>query len=107
MCQPDPIQCEDYYDWYNFEHHHSGLNGYTPEQVFTGRFVEVSRTKQAALDKRFAMNPERFVRGRPMVKLPPSQVCINPISAEDLEAGKIDNVNFPTLAAAGYVKTAC
>lgn len=31
--------CEGYYDWYNYEHHHSGLNGYTPEQVFTGRFV--------------------------------------------------------------------
>ncbi|MBV1878743.1 MAG: integrase core domain-containing protein [Pseudomonadales bacterium] len=25
--------CEDYFDWYNFEHHHSGLAGYTPEQI--------------------------------------------------------------------------
>ncbi|MBV1877792.1 MAG: DDE-type integrase/transposase/recombinase [Pseudomonadales bacterium] len=24
--------CEDYFDWYNFEHHHSGLAGYTPER---------------------------------------------------------------------------
>jgi putative transposase len=26
--------CKEYFDWYNFSHHHSGLNGYTPEQVF-------------------------------------------------------------------------
>ena len=26
--------CEDYFQWYNVEHHHSGLAGFTPEQVF-------------------------------------------------------------------------
>lgn len=34
--------CEEYYDWYNFKHHHSGLNGYTPERVLTGRYHEVA-----------------------------------------------------------------
>ncbi|MEK6748892.1 MAG: integrase core domain-containing protein [Pseudomonadota bacterium] len=29
--------CEAYFDWYNFQHAHSGLAGFTPEQVFTGR----------------------------------------------------------------------
>ena len=99
--------CEDYYDWYNFEHHHTGLNGYTPDQVFTGSYIEVARIKQAALDKRYVTNPERFVNGPPTVKLPPSEVSINPISAEDLAAGAIDKVNFPTLSAAGYERIAC
>lgn len=94
--------CEDYYDWYNFEHHHSGLNGYTPEQVFVGSYVDVAQTKQAALDSRYVMNPERFVNGPPKVKLPPTAVSINPISAQDIAAGIIDKVNFPTLTAAGY-----
>jgi putative transposase len=30
--------CEYYLDSYNFKHHHSGLAGFTPEQVFTGRY---------------------------------------------------------------------
>ena len=70
--------CDRYFDWYNFSHHHSGLNGYTPEQVFTGRYQEIARYKQAALDNRYALNPERFVNGVPTIQLPPSQVMINP-----------------------------
>jgi putative transposase len=31
--------CEGYFGWYNFEHHHSGLAGFTPEQVFTGCYT--------------------------------------------------------------------
>ncbi len=107
----DPTQarnwCEDYYDWYNFDHHHSGLNGYTPEQVFTGRYADVAQTKQAALNNRYATYPERFVKGRPRIKLPPTEVSINPISAEEIASGVIDRVNFPTLSAAGYQRIAC
>ncbi len=29
--------CEDYFTWYNHQHHHSGLGFYTPTQVFTGQ----------------------------------------------------------------------
>ena len=99
--------CEDYYNWYNYEHHHSGLNGYTPEQVFTGSYVDVACIKQAALDERFAINPERFVGGHPIAKLPPCEVFINKITTEKIEHGASDKVNFPILTAAGYVKTAC
>jgi len=94
--------CSDYYQWANFNHHHSGLNGYTPEQVFTGSYSSVATIKQKALDSRYALNPERFVNGRPTVKTPPTVVAINPISADDIAEGIIDDVNFPTLRAAGY-----
>ena len=97
--------CEDYFDWYNFKHHHSGLAGFTPEQVFTGRTHEVAKLKQQALDERFEKNPERFVKGRPLVKLPPKFVAINPITHEEgVDSVASDCVNFPTLTAAGYVR---
>ena len=89
--------CETYFDWYNFEHHHAGLAGYTPEQVFTGRYREVAADKQRALDKRYSLNPERFVRGNPKAASPPSRVVINPATPEQLAAGASGQVNFPTL----------
>lgn len=96
--------CESYFGWYNVEHHHSGLAGFTPQQVFTGCYHEVARQKQRALDARYERHPERFVHGRPTVAMPPEAVAINPV----LEAGEDSmfdvRVNFPTLTAAGYVK---
>jgi len=93
--------CKDYFDWYNYQHHHSGLAGFTPEQVFTGRYREVAKQKQQVLDGRFAQNPERFVQGRPIVKLPPKWVAINPLLDDEGEL-ITDHVNFPTLTAAGH-----
>jgi len=98
--------CEEYFDWYNFKHHHSGLAGFTPEQVFTGRHRDVAKLKQLALDARYALNPERFVHGRPTVAMPPASVAINPILPNEEGIIVDDRVNFPTLAAAGY-KKAC
>lgn len=93
--------CEDYFDWYNFKHHHRGLAGFTPEQVFTGRYIEVAEQKQRGLDNRYNLNPERFVKGPPVVTMPPKSVAINPVGVDD-ESGLADCVNFPTLTAAGY-----
>ena len=89
---------EQYFDWYNFEHHHSGLAGYTPEQVFTGRHRDVIVTRQAALDENYRRHPERFVSGKPTAKAPPERVVINPYTPEELaEMGALATVNFPTL----------
>ena len=96
--------CEAYFDWYNVEHHHSGLAGFTPEQVFTGRYHEVAVQKQRVLDGRYERHPERFVRGRPIVPMPPETVAINPIVESGDDNAIDDRVNFPTLTAAGYVK---
>ena len=97
--------CESYFDWYNFKHHHSGLAGFTPEQVFTGRYRDVAKDKQRALDERYQRNPERFVKGRPRVPMPPAVVAINPIMPHDDGTLVVDRVNFPTLPAAGHVKS--
>ena len=70
--------------WYNNEHHHEGLAMFTPADVFHGRVDAVAAVRQAALDSAFAAHPERFVGGRPMVKLPPKRVHINlPLSVDE------------------------
>jgi putative transposase len=87
----------DYVPWYDFEHHHSGLAGYTPAQVFTGQWKEVAAIKQRTMDAAYLAHPERFVAGPPVVKSPPKIVTINPVTPEDLAEGATDQVNFPTL----------
>ncbi len=90
----------DYFAWYNYEHHHSGLNGYTPAQVFTGDYRTVAKTRQTALDQYYQNHPERFVGGKPEAKLPAETVHINPITSEESGGDVNTAVNFPTLPAA-------
>ncbi|MCB1744071.1 MAG: hypothetical protein KDK91_27100 [Gammaproteobacteria bacterium] len=80
--------------------HHAGLNGFTPEQVFTGRYIEVATARQRALNAQYQRYPMRFVWGAPQVKLPPQQVAINPTPLDPIGVDA-DRVNFPTLTAAG------
>lgn len=89
--------CEDYVHWYNVEHHHSGLAGFTPEQVFTGRFKSIAQRKQQTLDAQYALHPERFVKGPPKVGMPDKHVYINPVMTEEGEIEQGTGVNFPTL----------
>jgi putative transposase len=70
---------EAFFAWHNDEHHHEGLALFTPADVYFGRVADVAARRQAALDAAFAAHPERFVKGRPMVRLPPREVAINPL----------------------------
>jgi putative transposase len=54
---------------------------FTPEQVFTGRHHDIAQAKQLALDAGYQNHPERFVKGRSIVSMPPKTVAINPILA--------------------------
>ena len=92
--------CDDYFNWYNFDHHHGTLAGFTPEQVFTGRYAEIANQREQVLLKHYEQYPQRYVRGKPKVKLPPSQVMINPMYNEDGSINTNAAVNFPTLPAA-------
>ncbi len=87
-----------YADWYNFDHQHSGLAYFTPEQVFTGRVGEIASTRQAALQAAYEANPRRFINGAPKMKLPPQEVWINPVHPDENPESIM--VNFPTLPAA-------
>jgi len=70
--------CGDYFDWYNNDHHHSGLGFLTPAQVHHGLADDALRHRQAVLERAHAAHPERFPRGTPTVTAPPSEVWINP-----------------------------
>ena len=76
---------EDFFGWHNDEHHHSGLALFTPADVFHGRIETVRATRQAALDAAYAAHPERFPNGAPRVPMPPTKVCINPLTPEAIE----------------------
>lgn len=75
---------DDLFTWYNHHHHHSSLAFFTPTDVYLGRVNEVAAVRQRALDVAYENHPERFVRGRPLVRLPPDVVSINPLDAEAL-----------------------
>lgn len=88
--------CEDYVNWYNTQHHHSALEGFTPLQVFTGEYLKLSQARQDTLDHAYAKHPDRFTKGRPTVRLPQA-VFINPIPMDANQETLARGVNFPTL----------
>jgi putative transposase len=68
---------EEFFTWHNEAHQHAGLCMFTPADVYFGRVEQVAERRQRALDAAFAAHPERFVKGRPVVRRPPQEVCIN------------------------------
>lgn len=68
----------EFVTWYNEQHHHEGLNGFTPGEVYSGRHVALGLTRQLTLDAAYAKHPERWINGPPALPLPPKMVCINP-----------------------------
>ena len=69
--------CADFFHWYNDEHHHDGLALFRPVDVFSGRVTEIAQCREAALADAYVRHPERFVRGAPVVHLPPPVVTLN------------------------------
>jgi putative transposase len=69
--------CQQFFQWYNEEHRHSGLALLTPAMVHFGQAESVLAGRQAVLDAAYRAHPDRFVR-RPPRPLPlPSEVWIN------------------------------
>jgi putative transposase len=70
--------CRTFFDWYNTEHHHSGIGMMTPEAVHYGRAPRIIAARQKTLDTAFVLHPERFVRNPPRHQQVPQQAWINP-----------------------------
>ena len=78
-CPPDARGwAQDFFHWYNYEHHHSGLGLLTPADVHFGRAPAVIAQRQQVLAAAYAKNPERFVKGAPVAQPLPEAVWINP-----------------------------
>lgn len=69
---------EDFFQWYNYDHHHSSLGLLTPADVHFGRTQAVLTKRQEVLQAAFQKNPERFVKGQPTPMQVPQAVWINP-----------------------------
>jgi putative transposase len=69
--------CQQFFQWYNQEHRHSGIGLLTPAMVHFGEAETVLAHRQAVLDAAYQAHPDRFVR-RPPKPLPvPTEVWIN------------------------------
>jgi putative transposase len=75
--------CQEFIGWFNHDHQHSGLNLFTPADVFHGRVDAVVARRQLALDGAYAEHPERFPNGPPVARRPPAIVSINPLPMFD------------------------
>lgn len=70
--------CKYFFQWYNYEHYHSGIALMTPGTVHYGQAEACNQRRQKVLDKAYSLHPERFVRGLPRVLSLPDAVWINP-----------------------------
>jgi putative transposase len=69
--------CRDFFAWYNTEHRHSGIAMVTPEHVHYNTHREVMEKRARTLSGAWNHHPERFVKGKPVVKNVPGEVWIN------------------------------
>jgi putative transposase len=67
-----------FFQWYNHEHHHTGIALLTPAEVHFGRAEIILQQRQQVLLAAYAAHPERFVKGVPSPQPLPPAVWINP-----------------------------
>jgi putative transposase len=67
-----------FFEWYNDQHYHTGLNLLTPASVHYGQAEVIRQQRQLVLAAAYAQHPQRFVRGEPIVQGAPDAVWINP-----------------------------
>ena len=76
--------CQDFFNWYNKDHRHSGIAMMTPEQVHYGIAAEINHHRAAVLTSAFEKNPNRFKYKLPVPATLPKEVWINPPSTENV-----------------------
>ncbi len=70
--------CRAFFDWYNNEHHHSGIEMLTPAQLHTGCGTAVLAARAQVMMTAYALNSNRFVNGAPVARKVPAAAWINP-----------------------------
>jgi putative transposase len=68
---------KDFIDWYNLEHHHTGLGLFTPYDVHHGLAPQRRAARALVLEAAHRAHPERFVGGVPVPLPLPTEVWIN------------------------------
>src|SRR5204862_1853392 len=69
--------CQQFFQWYNEQHRHSGIALLTPAVVHFGETQTDLAHRQVVLDTAYQAHPDRFVRRPTKPMLLPSEVWIN------------------------------
>lgn len=69
--------CQQFFQWYNHEHRHSGIGLLSPAMVHFGEAQAVLSRRQVVLDAAYLAHPDRFVRCPPKPLPLPTAVWIN------------------------------
>lgn len=75
--------CKDFFDWYNGEHHHSGIGLLTPKDVHNGLGPQRVAERSLVLEAAHRSHPERFVHGIPIAPALPTAAWINKPSSPE------------------------
>jgi len=70
--------CRPFFEWYNTQHHHSGIGLHTPYSVHHGLAQAINDARRLTLSEAHSAHPERFVRKPPEPPALPGAVWINP-----------------------------
>jgi putative transposase len=70
--------CQNFFQWYNTVHRHSGIALMTPEAVHYGTAAALTQQRAVTLDAAFAANPIRFKGLVPRPPELPTAAWINP-----------------------------
>jgi putative transposase len=78
--------CQDFFPWYNNDHHHGGLGLHTAADVHYGRAQAVQAGRAQVLAAACTAHPERFVRKAPAPPDLPGTSRINPPQQKETAA---------------------
>jgi putative transposase len=78
--------CQDFFNWYNKEHHHSRVALMTPEQVHYGMAERIYQNRATVLSAAYDKNPVRFKGKAPVPHKLPEAAWINKPSTHELES---------------------
>ena len=70
--------CQEFFCWYNNDHHHGGLGLHTAADIHHGHAPAVQAARAQVLDAAYTAHPERFVRKPPAPPKLPGTSWINP-----------------------------
>ena len=76
--------CQQFFDYYNHEHRHSGIGLHTPASVHYGTAEQIRDQRQTTLDNAYQANPSRFRHQRPQAPKLPTTAWINQPQPEAL-----------------------
>lgn len=87
------VFCQQFFTWYNTEHHHCGIGWHHPIDVHYGHAATVRAGRAQTLTTAYLHTPERFVRKHPEPPALPTTVWINKPANPDETPQPADSMN--------------